>query len=199
MKYFIIFILTACSYFGYGQAIDNKEFKIYNSFQDYTNNNYTVINDSLSSVNNNKLIDTTLKNAWGISYENSLYRIFNDKILKVEDTSGLIIYTITFQKDHSQANTTWAPLNVEGSGFSGWFPLTSYKSQNSERIDYYFSKTLESEILELSKKEVKKQVNNKDFEKALKKEIGWLTPASEFDDKNNVFLINKVYNAVFKN
>ena len=200
MKYFIVLFLLACSYFGYGQANDTKEFRVYNTFQDYTNNNYTVINDSLSSVSDNKsILDSTLKKVWGISYEESLYRIFNDRILKIEDSSGLIIYTITFMKDHLQAYPIWVPLNIEGSGFPGWFPINFYESQNSKRKDYYFSITLESEILELSKKEVRKQINNKDFDKALKKEFNWLTPISEFDDKDNIFLINKVYNTVFKN
>ncbi len=44
---------------------ETKEFRVYNTFQDYTNNNYTVINDSLSSVSDNKsILDSTLKKVW---------------------------------------------------------------------------------------------------------------------------------------
>lgn len=203
MKYFVILCLLACSYFGYGQDNEKNEFKIYNTYQDYTNKEYNVKeyiirNDSVFSLDTNE-VDFNYKNIWGIVYENSLYRIFDDEVLKVEDTSGLIVYTLTFLKDHLQAKPTWIPLNIEGSGWPGWFPVSIYESETSTRKDYYFSLSLESEIFELSKKEVLKQVNNKAFEKALKKKFGWLTSIYKYDDKNNIFLINQVYKSVFEN
>jgi hypothetical protein len=182
----LFLLLFICPTFQYGQVDNNSEIKIFEQFSDYTNNNHILLKDSLLfGDKGNIVIPSSYKKIWGIKKDNSLYRVFDNKMYKVADTSGLIVYTVSYMKEHLEANSVWL-------GFS----LPVYSSVKSLRRDYYFSISLESEIYNLTKKNIIRQVNNKSFEKAIKKKFRW-NSITDFDEKTNVFLVNEVYNSTF--
>jgi hypothetical protein len=74
------------------------------------------------------------------------------------------------------------------------YPLPVYSSEKSLRRDYYFSTSLESEIYDLTKKNIIRHVNNKSFEKAIKKKFRW-NSITAFDEQTNIFLVNELYNS----
>jgi len=184
MKIILVFLLSICPIFFYGQVDSKSEVRIFGQYDDYVNNRYIVVKDTgWFGEKGNISIPDSYKKAWGIEKNKTLYRVFEDKIYEIADTSGLVIYTISFMKDHLQANSLWLG-----------YPLPVYSSEKSLRRDYYFSTSLESEIYDLTKKNIIRHVNNKSFEKSIKKKFRW-NSITAFDEQTNIFLVNELYNS----
>lgn len=190
MKYFII----ACLLNFIGSVYGQKEYRIYNSFEAYNNKNYIILEDTVLTEDiNTSFIKSSLGNIWGLEYNNNLYRVLEDKILKVSDTSGIIIYTEIAQKTSQQANIMLLLFSIDATGNPSYIPIVNYEDENYTVKDYYFSIAFNDTISELSKKELIKQVNNKDFTKALRKKFCWFKSITDFNEEKGIYTLNEVY------
>ncbi len=124
-----------------------------------------------------KKIDTTI---WGIGDSLNIYRIHKKCMYKIEDTSGIIIYSIP-------------ELKEERSLYSLIFPEMFFLNDIVKSKAFYFSNNFTSDILELNISNIQKAFTNKPFLKKVKTKFAWYN--YDFGDKNKSgqFLINKLY------
>jgi len=199
VKYLTTIAIIVCSICGYGQATENYVVKIFNSFDDYENNIFTSLTDSTLTTNKNLWKDTSkLKGIWGLAHNDVTYRLFVDKLFKIEDNTRLIIYSLINQSEKWQDKSFMMPLFINDTMF--FIPTGSYGYETSNDKNYYFSTSLNKEIHQLSKENLIREVNDKTFEKAINKKFrySWWFPISEYHSRTNVFLVNEVYESVLK-
>jgi hypothetical protein len=161
---------------SYGDYAIGKSFYAYNgpdAFRVKTTENQKIsgqIGDSAVTI-------PTPQGLWGIQSGKELFRVEAGKLYKVEDGSGLVVYS-KIENDYTFDWVSFASLHVQ-----------QYKDE--EKTTYFFSRDLEAAILPLSTESLSKEVNNARFTQKIKA-IKWYKDLTD-RDQDNTMLVNRLY------
>jgi|SRR5690625_2068403 len=191
---FLFFI--NCLFINAQSETKTEIIKIFKSYDSYKGNDYFMCQD-FTNLNSEDSLILTKESIWGMEIGGNLYRIFDNSIYLVEDTSGLIIYSLLKVESSVNYNTTWIPISL-GADFPYGFPFGKYDVFDEAKKYYYFSLGFEGRLYELDKDILINIISNELFVEEVKKTfkaIKW--DISDYDDITGQFRVNKIYNKYF--
>lgn len=203
MKIVCLLCLSLCPFLSYGQrdtSFINSRISVFKTYKDFVERQPIVAKDTLIANGAGKLNKPKSLNnvVWGMQNGKSLFRFYNDTAYLVEDTSGLIIYSTSHIEEEVSMNAVWIPIPI-GKLFPYGFPMSISSFDDEQEKKYFFSKTLNGKIQELTEDNVIKAVNNPEFTKAVKKRFKWYNFfITDREDNGGPFLVNEVYNQTKK-
>lgn len=168
--------------FSFGQT---KKFsssaKFFPILKDFQNNNPLSSIDT-ALITSKKDTALYLDNfLWGIVDSNNLFRVYKNTIYKVEDTSGLVIYSIDSYK---------SDFNF----YSFVFPEIPFVEYQVKSKEYFVSKNLSSNVLSLTINNLQTIVSNPTFIKKAKRKFRWYNYDIYERYKSGQFMVNSLYN-----
>lgn len=180
----LLFLVTLTN-FSFGQTksfSDNAKF--YRTYQDYLLNKSLNITDTQIKIQKDSTfhLDNFI---WGIIDSNLLFRVYKNNIYRVEDTSGLAIYSIDTYK-------------TEMNFYSWIIPEMPFIENKVKSNDYFFSKKLNTEIFDLTINSLEKEVNEPLFIKKAKRKFRWYNYDIFERYKSGQFMVNRLYNKYYK-
>jgi len=153
--------------------------RIFPTYKDFVLKKPIIVGDTLF-LNKGDSSLFKQRGIWGFENNTGLYRVFENKIFLIEDTSGLIVYSVDTLKNE---------LNLFYFLTTG-FPL----DDRVERKNYFFSTFLNDKILELSLKNLELKIDNSLFIKKAKKRFRWYNYDFHERYKSGQFMLNRLYN-----
>lgn len=157
--------------------------RIFSTYKDFILKKPLILGDTLFLNNEDRSL-LNHRNIWGFENNSGLYRVFNNKIFLIEDTSGLVVYSVDTLKNE---------LNLFYFLTTG-FPL----DDKVKRKNFFFSTSLNNDILELSVKNIELKVDNPSFIKNAKRRFRWYNYDIHERYKSGQFMVNSLYNRYTK-
>jgi len=150
-------------------SCQDSVFKHYIKYYDSCTNEFETNN-----LGNNKYF-------WGVQDSNVVYRLFNDIYYKIEDTSGLIIYSRNSIKNEIS--------------FYFWV-ISDYPFIEESYIskEYYFSLNYCDSICNLTIKNLELRVQCVDFIEKANRKFKWYKYDLNERFKSGQFIVNKLFN-----
>lgn len=131
-------------------------------------------------------------NFWGITVDGVLFRIKDNQLFKVEDTSGLVVYSFSKNKKHLNVSSMYIPVDI---GYGSGFVMPFFYDDATDSKDYFFSTSFTSDLKYLSKQNLASSIKCDSFQRKLTKFLRWykLNGVERRDDKTGQFYINKIF------
>jgi len=181
-KLIIVTGLLVCFQNVFGQITTRQlsnNARFYSSYEDYLSGKALGVRDTTLKIYKDSSFQLD-KYLWGIIDRNVLYRVQANNIYKVEDTSGLIVYSVdTIKSD-------W--------DFYAWvIPGYPYVENKSKSYNYYFSQSFTDEIRELNLDNLNLVTQNPLFLKKAKKKFRCYNYDIHERYKSGEFMVNRLY------